>query len=170
MHATLPQTPAKDAHELYTSLKQSVDAIISDSQHWVTDLANVASVLFEVMNAYRPSWLNWCGFYMLEPNGSFLYLGPFQGKLACTRIALGKGVVGTAAKTLEPIVRFWLSDIAILLVSACPIATHFLVILRAIPHRAPRLFCQSSIPSRRCAAIFRDMYLTQSATLWRFGY
>jgi L-methionine (R)-S-oxide reductase len=57
-------------------------------------MANAAALLFE----YLPD-LNWAGFYRLI--GDELVLGPFQGKAACIRIALGKGVCGTAAATRE---------------------------------------------------------------------
>jgi L-methionine (R)-S-oxide reductase len=57
---------------------------------WLTDQANTSAFL---MSEYPG--LNWVGFYYLE--GDKLYLGPFQGKPACTEIALGRGVCGRAA-------------------------------------------------------------------------
>jgi GAF domain-containing protein len=61
-------------------------------------MANVAALLWQ----YLPD-LNWAGFYRMVPdeNGGELVLGPFQGKAACIRIPLGRGVCGTAAKTRE---------------------------------------------------------------------
>lgn len=58
----------------------------------VANMANMAAVLFNGLEN-----LNWAGFYVLR--GDTLVLGPFQGKPACVRIALGKGVCGTAAQT-----------------------------------------------------------------------
>ena len=58
----------------------------------VANMANTAAVLFNGLPQ-----LNWAGFYVLR--GDTLVLGPFQGKPACVRIPLGKGVCGTAAQT-----------------------------------------------------------------------
>ena len=58
----------------------------------VANMANMAAVLFNGLEN-----LNWAGFYVLR--GDTLVLGPFQGKPACVRIPLGKGVCGTAAQT-----------------------------------------------------------------------
>ncbi len=63
----------------------------------VTNLANLSAIIMENI----PN-LNWVGFYLF--NGDFLYLGPFQGKAAVTKIDLGKGVCGTSAKTRETII------------------------------------------------------------------
>ena len=57
-------------------------------------LANCAALLWENLQD-----INWAGFYLLK--GENLYLGPFQGKVACTVIPLGKGVCGAAARTRE---------------------------------------------------------------------
>lgn len=57
-------------------------------------LANCAALLWEHLEC-----INWAGFYLLK--NDTLYLGPFQGKVACTVIPVGKGVCGTAAQTKE---------------------------------------------------------------------
>ena len=57
-------------------------------------LANCAALLWENLDR-----INWAGFYLLKKDT--LYLGPFQGKVACTVIPVGKGVCGTAAATKE---------------------------------------------------------------------
>lgn len=57
---------------------------------FLATLANTSALLYE-----RLSDVNWAGFYLLE--GNTLVLGPFQGKIACVRIPLGRGVCGTAA-------------------------------------------------------------------------
>lgn len=59
--------------------------------YWPTDLANASALLYE-----RMPDLNWAGFYLLD--SSTLRLGPFQGRVACTTIAEGKGVCGIAVK------------------------------------------------------------------------
>lgn len=56
----------------------------------LTALSNLCAYLWSVLPR-----INWVGFYLLQ--GDTLHLGPFQGKVACTRIPLGKGVCGTAA-------------------------------------------------------------------------
>ena len=58
----------------------------------VSNMANISAVLFDGLTQ-----VNWVGFYVRR--GEELLLGPFQGKPACVRIALGKGVCGTAAQT-----------------------------------------------------------------------
>lgn len=77
----------------YESLIQEHKAITKGVPYRISNLANTASLLWEAM----PD-INWAGFYLLE--GDKLILGPFQGKVVCTEIAIGKGVCGTAAKTL----------------------------------------------------------------------
>jgi L-methionine (R)-S-oxide reductase len=78
--------------ELYRDLLAAIDAITADEPDAVANRANVAALLWE----YLPD-LNWAGFYRTVSDE--LVLGPFQGKAACIRIALGKGVCGTAAAT-----------------------------------------------------------------------
>ena len=80
--------------ELYKDLLSALDAVTADEPDTIANMANAAALLFE----YLPD-LNWAGFYRLV--GDELVLGPFQGKAACIRIAIGKGVCGTAAATRE---------------------------------------------------------------------
>ena len=80
--------------ELYAELVRSADALTSGEPDGIANMANVAALLWE----YLPD-VNWTGFYRMV-NGE-LVLGPFQGKAACIRIPLGKGVCGTAAQTGE---------------------------------------------------------------------
>ncbi|BBH52848.1 GAF domain-containing protein [Fluviispira sanaruensis] len=61
---------------------------------WLANLSNTCSLLNNFL-----SDINWVGFYLLKQDE--LVLGPFQGKVACTRIAFGKGVCGTAIKHLK---------------------------------------------------------------------
>lgn len=76
--------------ELYRELVQSADALTAGEPDGVANMANVAALLWE----YLPD-VNWTGFYRMVDGE--LVLGPFQGKAACIRIAVGAGVCGTAA-------------------------------------------------------------------------
>ncbi len=78
-------------------LKRQLASLLEGENHWLANLANTSALLFSELED-----LNWVGFYLLE--GSELVLGPFQGKVACVRIPLGKGVCGTAAQSREVIV------------------------------------------------------------------
>lgn len=73
-------------------LLHQLEEILSISTDPVANMANTAAVLFHGLPG-----LNWAGFYVLR--GNELILGPFQGKPACVKIALGRGVCGTAAQT-----------------------------------------------------------------------
>ncbi|MBB2199217.1 GAF domain-containing protein [Gluconacetobacter sp. 1c LMG 22058] len=78
-------------------LLDSVAAILAGEPDLIANAANVAALLFEALPR-----INWAGFYFLRDDQ--LVLGPFQGRVACTRIPLGKGVCGTAATRRETIV------------------------------------------------------------------
>jgi L-methionine (R)-S-oxide reductase len=86
--AAEPEAGAKTAS--YDDLAQQIDALLSDETDVTANLANATAAIFHGL----PS-LNWVGFYLIR--GAELVLGPFQGKPACVRIPLGKGVCGTAA-------------------------------------------------------------------------
>ena len=77
---------------LYADLLPAIDAITSDEPDAIANMANVAALIWEAV----PD-LNWAGFYRLL--GDTLILGPFQGKAACIRIPIGKGVCGAAAES-----------------------------------------------------------------------
>ena len=74
---------------LYQELLAQTSAIISDEPDVIANMANISALLFEKL-----SDVNWVGFYRVVANE--LVLGPFQGKIACIRIPVGKGVCGTA--------------------------------------------------------------------------
>ena len=76
---------------LYRELASQISALIQDETDPVANMANVASLIFHSVPRQ-----NWVGFYLLK--GGELVLGPFQGRIACVRIAFGRGVVGTAAE------------------------------------------------------------------------
>ena len=76
--------------ELYRDLARQLAALIAGEPDPIANAANTAALIYHGL----PN-LNWAGFYFR--NGSELVLGPFQGKPACVRIPIGKGVCGTAA-------------------------------------------------------------------------
>ncbi len=78
--------------QTYELLLRQLESILSMETDPIANMANMSAVLFNGLTN-----LNWAGFYVLR--GETLVLGPFQGKPACVRIALGKGVCGTAAQT-----------------------------------------------------------------------
>ncbi len=79
---------------LYYDLLGAIDAVTDGEPDPIANMANAAALLWE----YLPD-LNWAGFYRMADD--VLVLGPFQGKVACIRIALGHGVCGTAAASGE---------------------------------------------------------------------
>jgi len=81
----------------YDSLASTLKALLAAESDFIANLANASALLF----SHLPN-INWAGFYLLK--GNELVLGPFQGKLACTRIKLGRGVCGTSASTRETLV------------------------------------------------------------------
>jgi L-methionine (R)-S-oxide reductase len=78
--------------ELYDELAKAADALTAAEPDGIANMANIAALLWQ----FLPD-LNWAGFYRMV--GSELVLGPFQGKAACIRIPLNKGVCGAAART-----------------------------------------------------------------------
>lgn len=82
--------------DIYQSLLPQLESLLAGEQNLVANLANTAAVLHQQFD-----WL-WTGFYTVENNE--LVLGPFQGPVACTRIAFGKGVCGTSWKEKETII------------------------------------------------------------------
>ena len=78
----------------YADLARDLRALLAGERDLVANAANTAALIWEAL----PD-LNWSGFYLYKSGE--LVLGPFQGKPACVRIALGKGVCGTAAERRE---------------------------------------------------------------------
>lgn len=81
----------------YHSVVRRLRALLEGERDAIANAANTAALLFE----HVPD-LNWAGFYFTR--GEELVLGPFQGRIACVRIAMGRGVCGTAAHERESIV------------------------------------------------------------------
>lgn len=86
------QFEAETRQEFYQHLQDAADFMFCYEADWLADLSNAAALLF--INLKQ---INWAGFYLNR--GGELILGPFQGKPACVRIAMGSGVCGTAAET-----------------------------------------------------------------------
>lgn len=84
MKRTLAETDYKMIHE-------QAEAVIEEEPYYVAALSNIAALLYMSLDE-----VNWAGFYLMN-HGSLL-VGPFQGKPACMRIEVGKGVCGTAVK------------------------------------------------------------------------
>ena len=81
---------ASEKPELYRDLARQLAALLAGEPDPIANAANTAALIYHGL----PN-LNWAGFYFR--NGAELVLGPFQGKPACVRIPIGKGVCGTAA-------------------------------------------------------------------------
>lgn len=82
--------------EKYKLLYEQIKALISKENDIIANMANIAAIIHEAFNFW------WTGFYRVIDKE--LVLGPFQGPVACTRIAYGRGVCGTAWKEEETIV------------------------------------------------------------------
>ena len=78
----------------YRLLNKQAEALVAGEDDTLANLANLSSLLYTSMHS-----VNWAGFYLLREDT--LVLGPFQGKPACTRIPVGRGVCGTAVATAQ---------------------------------------------------------------------
>jgi len=93
-----PTAITADTKELfYEALHRQLAAILHGESDWICNLAQTSALLME----WVPD-LNWVGFYLRKDDT--LILGPFQGRVACTRIPIGKGVCGTAAADRRTVV------------------------------------------------------------------
>jgi GAF domain-containing protein len=96
MFALASNSAASNA-ELLASLREQARALLEGERDPVANAANLSSLVFHALPE-----LNWAGFYWMK--GGELVLGPFQGKPACVRIAVGRGVCGTAVAERRTIV------------------------------------------------------------------
>ncbi|MFN5417799.1 MAG: GAF domain-containing protein [Flavobacteriia bacterium] len=76
--------------QLYQSLLPQIKALVGDEQNVIANLANISAALKSTFSFF------WVGFYLVQKDE--LVLGPFQGSVACTRIAFGRGVCGASWK------------------------------------------------------------------------
>jgi GAF domain-containing protein len=97
MFAVAPAAAGAAKPALYADLLAQARALLAGERDAGANSANLAALLFHALPG-----LNWAGFYWLKDGG--LVLGPFQGKPACVRIALGKGVCGAAAAARRTVV------------------------------------------------------------------
>ena len=91
----MPATANKQ--EFYKELALELSGLLSGERDAVANAANMSALLYHSL-----AKVNWVGFYFLK--GGELVVGPFQGKPACVRIALGRGVCGTAAEARHSVV------------------------------------------------------------------
>jgi len=91
------EKPAGTKAEIYRELLLQAKGLFEGERDAIANAANLAALI-----GFGLEDLNWSGFYFLKEGE--LVLGPFQGKPACVRIALGKGVCGTAAATRETMI------------------------------------------------------------------
>ena len=97
MTFTMKAPKATSKPKLYEELAVQASAMLEGEKDPVANAANLASLVWHIL----PD-LNWAGFYFMKDGE--LVVGPFQGKPACVRIALGKGVCGTAAERRATVV------------------------------------------------------------------
>ena len=81
---------SQDKAERYKSIVPQIESLVAGEPDIIANLSNIAAALRQSMNFF------WVGFYIVKNNE--LVLGPFQGPIACTRIAMGKGVCGACWK------------------------------------------------------------------------
>ena len=83
--------------EQYLLLIKQVKSLLNKDDNFLSNLSNLTALLKQTFEK-----ISWVGFYLFD--GKKLYLGPFQGKIACTQIEIGKGVCGTAVAKLKTII------------------------------------------------------------------
>lgn len=88
---TFVEITKSSKRDIYEEIYPQLVSLVKGEKNFVANLANTAAILKMAF----PVRISWVGFYLLE--GKELVLGPFQGKPACVRISMGKGVCGTAA-------------------------------------------------------------------------
>jgi L-methionine (R)-S-oxide reductase len=88
---------ALSLEDKYSELAKQLKSLLSKDENLITNLANFTAALKQTFEK-----ISWVGFYLFD--GEKLYLGPFQGKIACTSIKIGQGVCGTAAQKKDSIV------------------------------------------------------------------
>ena len=91
MHNNIINTYPSDKKGKYNLLASQMKSLLQGETNTIANLANASALLNDALDC-----INWVGFYLIEKGE--LVLGPFQGKVACVRIAIGKGVCGTAVE------------------------------------------------------------------------
>jgi L-methionine (R)-S-oxide reductase len=90
-------TSGLDKPGIFAELRQQLGGVLEGERDGIANCANTAALIYHALPA-----LNWAGFYFSR--GEQLVLGPFQGRVACVRIPMGRGVCGTAAARRETLV------------------------------------------------------------------
>lgn len=83
--------------EKYKLLVKQIKSLLVKEDNVLSNLSNFTAALKQTFD-----FISWIGFYLFD--GTKLYLGPFQGKIACTNIEIGKGVCGTSAQKLQAVI------------------------------------------------------------------
>jgi GAF domain-containing protein len=99
MHAVNPELKSLPKAALYDELEAQLRSLLAGENDVIACAANMASLLY-----WNLPDLNWVGFYLVEQTSGDLLVGPFQGKPACVRIPLSKGVCGAAATARRTLV------------------------------------------------------------------
>lgn len=99
MYQSAAATLSLSKVELYAEIALQLRGLIEGERNAIANAANFSALLFDML----PD-LNWCGFYFMDEASGGLVVGPFQGKPACVRIAIGRGVCGTAVAERRSIV------------------------------------------------------------------
>ena len=97
MNETIKVNKYLSEEEVYKSLLPQIDALITPDEPLISNLSNITAALKEAFDK-----ISWAGFYFIK--GDKLFLGPFQGKVACTVIEIGKGVCGNSVSRKETII------------------------------------------------------------------
>jgi GAF domain-containing protein len=90
---------AETKEELYREILPMIHSLVNDESDPVANMANCVAALKQTFAYY-----SWVGFYLYDKSTNELVLGPFQGKVACTRIGIGKGVCGISFQKNEAII------------------------------------------------------------------
>ncbi|MFA3782764.1 GAF domain-containing protein [Melioribacteraceae bacterium 4301-Me] len=88
---------SNSTEEIYKALLPQINSLLNPNEPLISNLSNVTAALKDAFDK-----ISWVGFYFLKE--ATLFLGPFQGKVACTSIQFGKGVCGIAAEKKETII------------------------------------------------------------------
>lgn len=82
----------------YNKLIKSIDNLVTNEVPLVSNLANLSKILYDSFEGTC-----WCGFYLCDDEEDAMYLGPFQGPVACTKIPYSKGVCGACVTKKESV-------------------------------------------------------------------
>lgn len=93
------RSTAVTKEERYRELIPQIHSLISEESDPIANMANITAALKQAFTEF-----SWVGFYLHESSSNDLVLGPFQGKVACTRIGVGRGVCGAAFQRNETII------------------------------------------------------------------